>query len=151
MKIGKGQIMTDLTDDDLSQKRERSLLGFTLRRDVSILGLVLGLIQLFLMIGGGLWVAFGILNSYDRRIQDVVSDSKAREYAIERELSAAVSADSQKVALMQEANKLQLENNKQRWEEIRDQLRDLNAKQEISNKRLTDISLSLANKVDRKP
>ena len=143
--------MTDLTDDDLPQKRERSLLGFTLRRDVSILGLILGLIQLVLMIGGGLWVAFGILSSYDRRIQDVVADSKAREYAIERELSVAVSANAQKVALMQEANKLQLENNKQRWEEIRDQLRDLNAKQEISNKRLTDISLSLANKVDRKP
>ena len=140
--------MSDLEDIGNNGLKKYKMFGVPIRRELS---LVMSFVNLIAVVTGGLYVAFVIAGGYDRRLQEAEANAKQREYVLERELDNKISADQQKIALMQEATRMQEISNKQWRDDVRDSLRQLNVKVEEGNRTLANMQTALANKVDRKP
>ena len=100
---------------------------------------------------GGLWFAFSLLSGYDRSIINAKNDASARISALEEKVHLQEVSLSSRIALIDQSNAARV-NDSTAWRaNVTKQLDTMTGKMEQTNTTLSQIQLSLANKVDRKP
>ncbi len=108
-------------------------------------------IQAILVAIGGIWLAFGVLGSMRDQISAGAAQARDAVSAAERRSDTLLSAQATKIMLVEQDLRAQLAAATDWKNEMREQFKAVNDRQDATNKILGSIQLGLANKVDRRP